>query len=394
VPWPTSEPGGARSGGVPDTRVARGILGALADVASGRAEADALGAFASFPGGRTQLAAWLARHDMAPLGLAASRPVDPALAATLTQAALGAAAANLHHFATLDRLERRFAASGVPLVLLKGASVAGGAYADASFRPMTDLDIWVRDADMPRAMALVRAEGFRQEPGLATRPPTLQRHSGGEIVFRAAHGGHGLVELHFSPFQGWWIQRTASPDIDGVWSRSEPAGIARHARRLAAEDAILQTAFHVVVNQFGQAPVRGLMDLAVISRSCRVDWTAVADRAIQWRLAAATWLALDTADRLIGVPGSAAAVERLLPDRARRALLRSFVTPASVLAGRNLGHPVRRHPFMLALADRRRDGARLVGRALWPERWWVEARHGRGVGRLGHVRELLRRGDV
>jgi hypothetical protein len=340
------------------------------------------------------LATWLARHDLAPLGLAVARTLDPALAALLAPDALGAAAANLLHFAALERLERRFATEGVAMVLLKGAAIAPGAYADTSFRPMTDLDIWVRDRDMPRAMALVRAEGFRQEAGLRHRPQELQRHSGGEIVFRPAHGGHGLVELHFSPFQGWWIQRTASPDIDGVWRRCEPAGDARHARRLAVEDAVLQTAFHVVVNQFGQAPLRGLMDLAVLARSRRIDWTVVVDRAVRWRLAAATWLALDTAERLIGLPGSAAGLERLRPVRARRALLRTFVTPASVLAGRDLTRPARRHPFMLALADRSRDGARLVGRVLWPEPWWVEARHGRGVGRLGHVRELLRRGDV
>jgi hypothetical protein len=394
VAWPRSEPGGARSGIAPDPRVARDILGALAEVASGRETACGLDASSFFPGGRVRLAAWLASHDVAALGLAALQPRDPALAALLIPHALGAAAANLHHFATLDELERRFAAAGIPMVLLKGASVAAYAYVDASFRPMTDLDIWVRDADMPRAMGLVRSCGFHQEPGLAARPPALQRHSGGEIVFRADRDGHGMVELHFSPFQGWWIQRTASPDLDGVWNRCEPAGAGRHARRLSAGDAILQTAFHVVVNQFGQAPVRGLMDVAVLARSGGVDWAAVADRAIRWRLAAATWLALDTADRLIGVPGSALALERLRPAAARRAVLRSFVTPASVLAGRDLTRPARRHPFMLALADRRRDGARLVGRALWPEPWWVEARHGRAVGRLGHVRELLRRGDV
>jgi hypothetical protein len=394
VASPTSEPGGARSGSVPDTHLARGVLGALADVASGRERAFTLDVSASFPGGRSGLAAWLTSHDLAPVGMAASRGVDPALAAMLTPSALGAAAANLHHFATLAELERRFAAAGVPMVLLKGASVAASAYADPSFRPMTDLDIWVGDADMPRAMGFVRACGFHQDPGLATRPPALQRHAGGEIVFRADRDGHGMVELHFSPFQGWWIQRTATPDLAGMWRRCEPAGPGRHARRLAAEDAILQTAFHVVVNQFGQAPVRGMLDLAVLARACRIDWVEVADRAVRWRLAAAAWLALDTADRLIGVPGSDAALARLRPHRARLAVLRSFVTPSSVLMGRDLKHPARRHPFMLALVDRSRDGARLVGRALWPERWWVEARHGRAVGRLGHVRELLRRGDV
>ena len=81
-------------------------------------------------------------------------------------------------------------------------------------------------------------------------------------------------------------------------------GEGRHARRLADEDAIVQTAFHVVVNQFGQAPWRGLMDLAVLSRARRIDWDAVADRASTWRLRAACWLVLDIADCLIGLPGA------------------------------------------------------------------------------------------
>jgi hypothetical protein len=31
---------------------------------------------------------------------------------------------------------------------------------------------------------------------------------------------------------------------------------------------------------------------------------------------------------------------------------------------------------MTALVDRPRDGARLIGRTLWPERWWLTARYG------------------
>jgi hypothetical protein len=49
---------------------------------------------------------------------------------------------------------------------------------------------------------------------------------------------------------------------------------------------------------------------------------------------------------------------------------------------------------MLALADRRRDGARLLGRAIWPEPSWIAARHGASAGRWTHVMDLLRRGDV
>lgn len=372
----------------------RGLLERLALCASGRETGNApFGPVDGF-GGRRGLALWLTRRDLAPLGLAALGDADPELATLLSPAAVGAAAANLAHFETLARLERRFEACGVPMVLLKGAAVARSSYADASQRPMTDLDIWVRDDDMDRAAAILEEEGFRHDPGLAHRPVALQRLSGGELVFRPRHGGHGLVELHFSPFQGWWVKRATAPDIEGVWRRTLPMAPARHARRLAPEDAILQTASHLVVNQFAQAPLRGLMDLGVLSRAHAVDWDAVALRAQAWRMATATWLALDIADRLIGLPGARAALDHLRPGSARRRLLAAFVTPGAILAGRDLTHPGRRHPFMLALVDRRRDGARLVGRTLWPEPSWIAARYGRPMSRLGHVRDMVRRGDV
>ena len=367
----------------PVPREARVLLGTLADVAVGRSPA-----FAAPPG----IAAWLAQNELGALGRAAWGPGDPALGSTLAAQALGAAAANAIHLAHLAAIERAFEADGIGLVLLKGAAIAPTGYADPALRPMTDLDLWIRDDGMDRACAALVRLGFRQVAGLATRPPALQRRSGGELVFRP-ESGPGLVELHFSPFPGWWIRRTASPDLEGLWSRSVPAGEGRHGRRLAPEDALLQTAFHVVVNQFGQAPLRGLMDLAVISRAFTIDWTAVVARARAFRIAHATWVALDAAERLIGLPGAAAAVAALRPSWSRRVALRRFVTPRSLLARRDLTRARLRHPFMLTLVDRGRDGARLVARTVWPEDWWIEARHGRAAGRLRHIGGLLR-GEV
>ena len=54
---------------------------------------------------RTHLAAWLAHNDFAALGFTSALPTDPELAAMLRRAALGCAAGNLSHFATLDRIE-------------------------------------------------------------------------------------------------------------------------------------------------------------------------------------------------------------------------------------------------------------------------------------------------
>jgi hypothetical protein len=340
------------------------------------------------------LVAWLARHDLAGLAFATFRATDPDLTDAIKPAALGAAAANLAHFATLARIDERFAAEGIAFVVLKGAAVASTAYRDPSLRSMTDLDLWVRDEAMQRASDALSGLGFRLEAGLPHRPRALQEKSRGELVFRSESGAHGLVELHFGAFQGWWARRTANPDDDGLWSRAVPLGPGRTARGLAPEDATLQIAFHVAVNQFGQAPLRGLMDLSVLARAFRLDWHAIAERAAAWRLATVTWLVLDLANETAGLPGCEPALERLRPARSRRAVLSAFMSPEALLAGRVLTAKSRRHAFMAALVDRPADGARLVARTIWPEPWWIAARYGRPMSRARHLWGLVRRREA
>ena len=369
------------------------LLPHLADVAAGIAAPERYAPPPDTASGQARLAARLERHGLGPVGHAAFRH-DRAMANLLAPSAFRAAAENLTHLETLTRIERRLAADRIDMVLLKGAAVAPDLYADTSLRPMRDIDLWIGERDLPRAAKALADEGFEEAPADPRRPPALQRQSGGEIPFRRRGGGFGMIELHYSAFQGWWIRRTAAPDLDAVRDRAVPSGADRHARRLSTEDAILQTAFHVAVNQFAQTPLKGIMDIAVLARRRRVDWGAVCHRARAWRIATATWLVLETADRLMGLPCGAPAIRSLRPSLTRRAILRGAVGPSSVIASRDLTPVPLRYPFMLALVDRGRDGARLVGRTLWPERWWIDARYGRPGSRLGHLRALVRRGGV
>ncbi len=66
-----------------------------------------------------------------------------------------------------------FGAAGVPLLLLKGAAL--GAIVDPTFcvRPMSDLDLLVRPADVPRAIDALRAAGWHQ-----TADPAMQEMLG------------------------------------------------------------------------------------------------------------------------------------------------------------------------------------------------------------------------
>lgn len=320
-------------------------------------------------------AEWWTGSSLAAPGYALARLSDPALAEALRGPALAAAASNAVLFDALAAIEARFAEGGLPLVLLKGAAVAGWAYADPSLRPMSDLDLWVRENDLEATAALLDSLGFARRPGR-------------EVAFSR---GNVRVELHDTPFRGVWTHRTATPDLGGTWRRAEPAGPGRHARRLAPEDAALQTVVHTVVNVFSQWPLRALLDLAAGSRRRAIEWEAVAARAEAARLRTATWLVLDLADRIFGLQGAIPALERLRPGAARRASLASCVRAASLLRGRVPRAAARRHAFLLAVVDRPEDGARLVGRALWPEPAWLASRYGEGANRIRHLRALAGR---
>ncbi len=371
---------------------ARSTLSHFADAAAGPASTSGVTIDPAID--RRHLAAWLIRNDLAGIAYTASAAVDPLLSAMLKPAAAGIAAESMAHFGTLEAIERRFQAASIPMVLLKGAAIADWAYRDRSLRAMSDIDIWVRHADMASASQILGSMRFVRDSGLADRPDELQQRSEGEVGFIRADRGHGRVELHYGAFQGWWARRAARTDSEALWRRAETTGPGRHARRLAVDDAILHASFHTVVNQLGQAPLRALMDVAVLARTGPVDWDRIVAKARDWRLSAAVWLVLGLGDRLFRLPGAEHAIAQLRPSRARRSLLRGLVSPGAILAGRDLRITMRRHAFMLAVVDRPRDVARLVGRTVWPERWWIDARYGRPVSRAEHVFMLLRRRAV
>jgi len=345
------------------------------------------------------LARWCVRCGVAPLAYRRCAGTFPALAESLAESFFRSAGDNILRFHELSQVLDRFRAAGIAVVVLKGTALAEMAYGGIALRPMGDVDLWLRDADMPVAVAIMRELGFREHAN-ADRPPTLQSLAGGELQF---HGRHTLFELHWSPFPGWWLRRTAAVDDEELWARAEPLALddgrspggEGWARQLAAEDAVIQIAVHLAVShQFAVTAVRGLMDVALTARAKSVDWAAVAERARKWRVGTAVWVVLDLADRLIGLPEVGEALAGLRPSPLRRALLRLLVSPESVLAGRDISDSRARYLLLLLLVDRAGDALRLVWRTLWPEEEWLSARYGKQASRQHHLWGVIRHGQV
>ena len=303
--------------------------------------------------------------------------LPPDLAPSLAAAYYRAAADAELHGRALAAVLDALAAAGIIPILFKGAALAHLVYPDPACRPMGDLDLWLAAAEMPAAVAALQTAGYRRHVK-DTRPVELQADREGEIQLAGAQPGQGLVELHYGVFAGEWLHRTAAVDSAGVAGRAEPVTVAgRRAATLAPEDAVIQLAVHLAVNhQMAYPGVRGLLAVCLVARSRPLDWAAVSRRARAWRVRTAVWQVLSLADALLGLPGAAPALTALQPSGLRRRLLARFATPASVLAGRDITGGPARFIYQLLLADRPRDAARLLARALWPEDAWLAARYG------------------
>lgn len=319
--------------------------------------------------------------------------LSPELAQALRHAYYSAAGDAELHTCELAAVLAALAATGVTPILFKGAVLAHRVYPDPACRPMGDLDLWLTAETLPRAHAALTQAGY-VEHVKDSRPPALVAGREGEVQLIGTRPGQGLVELHYGVFAGEWLFRTAAVDAAGVRCRATPVTVAGHAAwTLAAEDAVIQLAIHLAVNhQMAYQGVRTLLDICLLARSSAVDWAVVAQRARDWRVRTAVWQVLSLADRLLGLPSAAPALGALQPSPLRRRLLAHYANPDSLLAGRDLTRGPARFIYQLLLADRPRDAARLLFRALWPEPAWLAARYGRAGWRVrgAHILSVLR----
>lgn len=345
-----------------------------------------------------EVAEWLVAAEIGGLARARYGPVWPELRRALQDDHFLAVGEWELHAQTLARLEETLQEAGVTAVLLKGAALALTVYPEPAWRTMSDIDLWVRDEAMGDAVRAVQGVGFAVY-SKEERPWQLQRLSRGEVQLYRADWAQGLVELHWSAFQGWWMLRVANADAAAVWARKKSLSLPESDAafyQLEAADTVLQVGLHLAIgHQFGMKALQGLIDIALTARARRVDWRLVAERARRWRVATAVYTVLHLLDQLIGAQGVEIALQELQPGRLRRRLIGRFVSPESLLAGRDVRGGRARYLLLLLLVDRPRDMLYLVFRTLWPEEAWLAARYGeRPVSRWRHVWNVLRYGRI
>ncbi len=204
------------------------------------------------------------------------RPMDDPAAVVLLRRVRGRYLFALKtNLVLLDRCAdicRALNAARIPVVLLQGASLIGTAYADCGMRPMSDLDLWIREGDFQKAASVFDTLGFGADP---LYPMTF--------VQGAVH-----LDVHTDLFWGERIAARkgliAMPQ-ERIFSDSEACSVGgAGARRLAASDQILYLSMHVLKHNADR--LIWLVDIKrLLSKFSDPGWEALVARAQDFGIA-------------------------------------------------------------------------------------------------------------
>lgn len=172
--------------------------------------------------------------------------------------------------AELKRLLSALRDRGVDVMLLKGSALVHRYYRDPGLRPMSDLDIMVRPADMGAVFTLLRERGW-QPSGQANLSEAGTRRHIHAVDFR--HHGNGRtteIDVHWTP-----LHRSTWPGAEtDFWTQSvvtQVDGIA--CRVLSPTDQLLHICLHGGAWNV-MPPFRWVADACHILRddAAAIDW--------------------------------------------------------------------------------------------------------------------------
>ena len=268
--------------------------------------------FLSAEASRNSLRPLVARH----LSACAAEIIPPQQLKRLSDAVRANTARCLVLTAELIQVMGRFGDAGISAVPYKGPVAAVQAHGDITLREFEDLDIIVRQQDMPRVNEVVTSLGYRPK-----FPWILSPNAGFSLVpgeYRYLdHSRRMVVEVH--------TERTLRhfpipPDLDDLSRHLVPAFLCGHEiRTFAPEDALMMLCIHGSKDFWER--ISWIADIAELIRACpKLDWNAVCSRADSWKARRILHLGLALASEMLDawLPDEIGA--RVKQDCAARAL--------------------------------------------------------------------------
>ena len=227
-------------------------------------------------------------HDIAPLmyrtlqGLPQTDHTKAAFA-RLRSAYMGNAARNALLFRELHVVLRALRERRKDVIVLKGAALAETVYRDRALRPMSDVDLLVRKADLAESEEILKSLGYRLSRTQESAREWYSTNHYHFALFKEVSPALGVcLEIH------WLLERPRRFPIDteGVWERAVAARIGDvPAFVLCPEDLLLHLCLHTCKHRL-TGGFRAFCDIAEVIREfgLQMNWMQVVSRASEWRI--------------------------------------------------------------------------------------------------------------
>lgn len=238
--------------------------------------------------------------------------------------------ARLH--ATLEDVVARLAAEGIDVMLLKGAALSRTRYAHRRDRPMGDLDLLLRRADLARAHAQLRGAGWRCAYSERIDGFYDDHHHAPPLDDPLGAGAR--VELHSDLlFRG----HPFAFGGDDLWVEATRVTVGRAPALVpSARHLLLHACIHFAWgHMLEEGAWTAFRDVSILAASPDLDWDDFARLASNARAATCCWWTLHLAARMMRAPVPAAVLARLAPSLPRALTERL----ARYYAARLLGAP-------------------------------------------------------
>ena len=203
------------------------------------------------------------------------------------------------------------ARAGVAPIPYKGPVLAATAYGNLSLRRFVDLDVLVRDADMPRAEQSLVSLGYQPETPYSSNG--TRAGWPGQYCFQRAEHPPQLVEVHTERT----LRYAPRPfNFERIWARAQTTNVGgRTLRTLAPEDQFTLLCVHGTKHMWER--LAWIADIAELVRKHRDEgWNAIITTAQQAGAERMVRLGLGLAGDLLDAPLPDAAREWLAVDSA------------------------------------------------------------------------------
>ena len=223
-----------------------------------------------------------------------------------------------------------FEARGVPVMPIKGATLAVSAYGDLTLRDFSDMDLLVPEGSIAEAQAVLLAQGYeRKDP--SSEPGEMEHEEGPYHVFIKRRTLF-RVDLQWVMAHQHFAFQLDRPEF---WQRRTPVLLAKKTvQGLAPEDLLIVLCVHGSKHAWEQ--LKWVCDVAELLRAHdHLDWDQVFSQASTWRCRRLVLMGLSLAHRLLDVPLPEAVLARLSADLDVHMLSQRM--PSTLLADRHIG---------------------------------------------------------